>query len=615
MKNAILLISLMVGTLSFSQTGKIYLKSADFKAGANNTYVYEPPTGTTVPEGAMVNVITKQFLKKSIALVKNDLGYEFTIAVPDSITALVMTVTDKKKGNIDNNADKGYVLYLNCKTETALDKAKLTKLGFDGYTNQVLKLKNSDEETIAAFDKLYARHPEYKKDESFGGYLYLQSRKDKEKYKLEVMKYAEGLVMKGDENNLLGALNMYSWYAMFDKQNEIGNLIVKKHPMGQFAKNKFIGKLYKIKDIKEQTILYALKEFTVTFNDSSQQNKEQFYNLLIQTYIANNDTLNFKKYARLVQNKLNTAAIYNNYAWELSGQDLITPAKYIDFAVSISKQSKDILHDRLLQPTENDDVPGLQNLYITYTDTYALLMFKQKKYDLAFQYQDEISKMDEIDTGGKERYAGYAEKAKGLEFTKTYIENQLNNGIQSIILLAQLEEIYRKLNLPMSGLDLIKANAQKLAVQKTKDDIIKTFGSLKAIDFTLTNLAGKNVKLSDYKGKVVVLDFWATWCGPCRRSFPKMQELVTKYKNDKVEFFFVDVWERAKPEKIKETVTAFIKENKYSFNVLLDYEDAIVAKYKIRGVPTRIVIDTNGEIISNSASEEELPGMIDELLN
>lgn len=164
-----------------------------------------------------------------------------------------------------------------------------------------------------------------------------------------------------------------------------------------------------------------------------------------------------------------------------------------------------------------------------------------------------------LDTGGKERSAAIAEKAKGAEFAKEYLEKQLLAGVDSKILLNQLQEIYKKLNLPENEFDKIKENSLKLATQKAKEELIKMYGDIKAIDFALTNLEGKTIKLSDYKGKMVVLDFWATWCGPCRASFPKMQELVTKYKNDNIEFFFIDTWERESDSKIKENVSKFIE--------------------------------------------------------
>jgi thiol-disulfide isomerase/thioredoxin len=182
-------------------------------------------------------------------------------------------------------------------------------------------------------------------------------------------------------------------------------------------------------------------------------------------------------------------------------------------------------------------------------------------------------------------------------------------------MLTQLEAIYGKLNLPLDSFKAIKAKSIETANAKVKADIVKKYGTTDAINFSLKNLEGKVVNLSDLKGKVVVLDFWATWCGPCKASFPAMQELVTKYKDKNVEFLFVNTWERGKENETTEKVTTFINDKKYSFNVVFDYDDAITAKYKIEGIPTKILIDKKGSVISFGASEQDLMHLIDEQLS
>jgi peroxiredoxin len=85
-----------------------------------------------------------------------------------------------------------------------------------------------------------------------------------------------------------------------------------------------------------------------------------------------------------------------------------------------------------------------------------------------------------------------------------------------------------------------------------------------ADDFALSTLEGANVKLSDYRGKVVFLNFWATWCPPCRSEMPSMERLSRKLKAGGLEILAIDLQEP------KDTVQKFVRENDLTFTVLLD---------------------------------------------
>ena len=138
-----------------------------------------------------------------------------------------------------------------------------------------------------------------------------------------------------------------------------------------------------------------------------------------------------------------------------------------------------------------------------------------------------------------------------------------------------------------------------------------------AKDFTATDLQGNQLSLSDYKGKYVLLDFWASWCIPCRKGNPHLKELYAKYKDRGIEFIGIadddqaeDKWKQAITKDSIDVWKHILRGLKYKKNVF-DRRNDINEKFGIQSLPTKILVDPEGKIIGRYSEEK---GQLDDML-
>lgn len=233
------------------------------------------------------------------------------------------------------------------------------------------------------------------------------------------------------------------------------------------------------------------------------------------------------------------------------------------------------------------------------------------------------------DNGEAEKGVSLAEKlmpyigVADITFNENYIRllHQLKKDDQAIpfinsaiyantatpSMLSVLEADYRRTKGSGNGfLDYYQSlrNGQTLA--KEHAALEKSLIHVPGLTFSLPDMNGRTVDLSKLKGKIVVLDFWATWCFPCKSAMPGMNMAVNKYKQDpSVAFYFISTLEE-RPD-YKKSITTFLKEKNYDFTVLCDKTDPATGKsgllfsqwapiLKMNGIPQKVILDRNGVV-------------------
>lgn len=133
--------------------------------------------------------------------------------------------------------------------------------------------------------------------------------------------------------------------------------------------------------------------------------------------------------------------------------------------------------------------------------------------------------------------------------------------------------------------------------------VIKNSKNIAAPNFTLTTIDGKTISLIDLKGKNVYINFWATWCPPCKLEMPEIEKLYKDAKDSDLVILAVNLGEDNK------TVTNFMKNKNYHFITLLDSKQAVADLYNVTSIPTSYFIDKNGNLVSGIKGPLFLPQM------
>jgi thiol-disulfide isomerase/thioredoxin len=157
----------------------------------------------------------------------------------------------------------------------------------------------------------------------------------------------------------------------------------------------------------------------------------------------------------------------------------------------------------------------------------------------------------------------------------------------------------------------VQVGKQVAQIQTDYDSYVKFSENNEAPEIVLNNPQGKEMKLSDLRGKYVLIDFWASWCGPCRKENPNVVRLYNKYKNENFDIYSVSL-DKDKDKWVK-AITADGLVWNHHVSDLKYWDSEVVGKYQIKGIPHTVLIDPEGKIIGTKLRGASLEQKLKEI--
>ncbi|MBL8003894.1 MAG: TlpA family protein disulfide reductase [Candidatus Kapabacteria bacterium] len=397
---------------------------------------------------------------------------------------------------------------------------------------------------------------------------------------------------KENENSTRVAIRAFKMLNRVPEANSLEAEFVKKYPSSELAQEIALSNLSSIQD-KDQFVK-AARAFVTQF--PNEFNTESVVDALVQTLLNAGQFQEAKEFVLNLQSI--PPKVQSQIAEWLAAQDSTLEMGVEWSNVAIANAEKGLNMKKPIYLTEyewlNSQDKLLGVLYATNGSIYFKNSnFKESKNSLnkAFSYLKETSNSDLfemlilVNIELKDSAAAYEVSKEAIKAAK------VNPRITE-----HHKKLFTAVNKNEKGyqaeFDKLKDESSKVRrsfIAEQKLNATAPTGSVKTLD-------GKTITLESLKGKVVLLDFWATWCGPCRSSFGTFQKLYEKYKNNpNVVIMAVNVWERSQNR--KKTVVDFFKENnQYSFPVYMDEQDELVKKFGATGIPAKYYLDKKGNL-------------------
>lgn len=576
------------------------------KAGEPLSFVYTPADGklanlANVKCSALTFVNMKQNRPLDIELTKDGNSFKgnFTPADSTSIAMLVFSADGTK----DDNPDGYYTLFYKNNKPTPMSYFWQYQF-YNGMGAALAGTKSDKSKAIQALDNVFELDSSMRKT-YLTNYLSLQYSANKEKGTAMILKEIGNLnkVTPVAEPTLLQMATAYSLLRRKQSADSVYAIVKTKFPSGTYAYGQQANAIYNEKDpvkkeVQLSTLIAAFK--LDPFKKADAAKLSSLYSNIAGAYGLAKYNVKFEEYANRIRDNVTRASLYNTYAWASAEK-----GENLQFAATISKRSLELLEAAKLDPvpayyaSKEEYIQGLESNYASYADTYAVLLDHLGNHSEALKMQEAaVNKNNFSSPDMNVRYVNFLAKAGEKAKVIKYAERFIQEGQGTAQMKLDLKSAYAG----SAPFENYYAALEKVAIEKEKATIMKEMINMPAPKFTLASLNGGNVSLEQLKGKVVIVDYWATWCGPCIASFPGMQMAVNKYKDDpNVVFLFINTWQTE--EAREKVVRDYLATTSYTFNVLLDTKNKqdpskfdVISQYGVDGIPTKFIIDGNGNI-------------------
>ncbi|MBC7933891.1 MAG: TlpA family protein disulfide reductase [Rhizobacter sp.] len=568
-------------------------------------FIYNKKFSSLIKE-AGVNVVVYKFtdiglkVEEPVLTKKGDL-YSGSFTVDSNTNAILFGFSFNEEK--DNNGKSGYIAPVyNTQNKIVSGFYAANTNILSGYGEFLTGMTVNKEKSWAIIQEAVAADPTLKEERAFldaylGGILSNKKAESATIIPLELEKYEKKANLTEWDYTWL---NM--WYGNRLKNKEKADALMAAmkvaYPNGEWIKNEAAGNISKEKDPAKKQAL--INEFVTRYppTKETQGRIDNFKTQVASAYAAAKDYTNYQKTLSEVSPAIQ-ASINNNLAWDMAEKDEnLAEAKKMSWQATsyAEKEAKTPAEPKPESMTKKAWEENRNRNYAMYGDTYAFILYKLGDYKTGYTYAKEAAIINKLkDPENNERYAMLAEKVLTATETKKLVEGFVEEGVASSKTKDILKGIYTKEKGSDAGYDTYLATLEATANTKKKAEIAKSIIKEKAPAFNLKDFEGNEVSLASLKGKVVIVDFWATWCGPCIASMPGMNKALTKYKdNPNVKFLFVDTWENV-DDKLKNAKDFMTKKN-YPFHVLMDTKDEVVSAFGVSGIPTKFILDGEGNI-------------------